>query len=415
MILPWRVDVPEDRWPVTNWLIIVATIAVFGLQIRDALKQGAARPRSHPGVRAVPAERPQSSPADPNAPPRAHETVPHSITAALVLDGWGLKGLLGYMWLHSGLMHLLGNMWFLWLFGNAVCAKVGNIRYFFLYISLGVAAGIAHLLTSSGPAIGASGAINGVVGMYLVLFFENNITCYWSLIIIYWRQFTVRSFWMILFWLFWDIIGAFFLGAGSNTAYFAHLGGFAAGFGVALLMCQKGWLTMERYEKSLWQMWQERRQTHAKPSLDPAYSQLGLESVPVGPDQAKHVPMPAAPAKPVPCLDLDNGSVISTDNLMCATCSCGRTITVSRQYAGKVVRCPACKGKITVPDNIEPTHPEARLSALADNDGYVRFACSCGKRIKMPGRYAGRLGKCPQCGAKVRIPKPGDAYRTKQG
>ncbi|MBN1505386.1 MAG: rhomboid family intramembrane serine protease [Sedimentisphaerales bacterium] len=390
-----------------NWLVIVATVAVFWLQISDAIRQEEARPHGRPGPIRPPVERPYPGRSiDPNAlAPLLTQEAPTTITDTLMLRGWGIKGLFGYMWLHGGLFHLLGNMWFLWIFGNAVCAKVGNVRYLLLYVSLGVAAGVAHLLTSSGSAIGASGAINGVVGMYLVLFPENAITCYWSPIIIYWRQFTVSSMWMILFWLFWDIVGAFFLGAGSSTAYFAHLGGFAAGFGVAFLMCKKGWIAMERYEKSILQMWQERKKRHAKPPFDPTYSQLGLQSVPEELHQEEPIPVPAASSKRVPCLDLDSGKPISTDNLMRATCSCGRAVTVSRQYAGKVVQCPVCKGKIVVPESIEPTRSAARLAALGGNDGYIRFACPCGKRIKMPARYAGRWGKCPQCGSRVRIPQ----------
>jgi hypothetical protein len=302
----------------------------------------------------------------------------------------------------------------LWIFGNAVCAKLGNIRYLLLYVALGVAAGITHLLTAAGPVIGASGAINGVVGMYLVLFPENDIICYWSPVIIYWRQFTVRSFWMILFWLSWDIIGAFFMGDGSNTAYFAHLGGFAAGFAVAWVMCQRGWITMERYEKSLLQMWQERKHGTAKPSYDPSLGRLGFEIAADDASEPEPAPVPAGPPKPVPYLNLDNGAVIPANDIIHATCSCGRTISTSRQYSGKIVRCPDCKGRVLMPESIEPALQQGP-KAFSRDDGFIRFACSCGKRIKMPARYAGRWGKCPQCDARVRIPASGGAYRTRQG
>lgn len=64
---------------------------------------------------------------------------------------------------------------------------------------------------------------------------------------------------MIVFWLLWNVLGAF-LSSGAQVAYLAHLGGFAVGFAVALVMCKAGWLTMEKYEKSLLQPWKERRQ-----------------------------------------------------------------------------------------------------------------------------------------------------------
>lgn len=245
LLIPWSVDVPRDRWPVMNWLIILATIAIFIVQLPDLVEY---RSRRNPYIH------------DLSRPASAQEQKIPGITGALMLDGWSLKGLFGHIWLHAGILHLLGNMWFLLVFGNAVCAKIGNLKYLLMYILFGVSAGVVHLLWGGGPCLGASGAINGVVGMYLVLFPENEITCYfffWCILYCI-RSFAVRSFWMILLWLSWDILGAL-QSSGAHVAYFAHLGGFAAGFGMAFVMCRKGWLTMERYEKSLLQMWQERR------------------------------------------------------------------------------------------------------------------------------------------------------------
>ncbi|MDI9431927.1 MAG: rhomboid family intramembrane serine protease [Planctomycetota bacterium] len=139
MIVPWCVDVPQERWPVVNWLIVVAAIVVFVLQSAE-FTQAASEPM----------------------PATDSSTVP-GITGALMLNGWNFTGLFGHIWIHGDLMHLLGNMWFLWIFGNAVCAKVGNLRYLVLYVLLGTTAGVTHLLFDSRPALGASGAINGVV------------------------------------------------------------------------------------------------------------------------------------------------------------------------------------------------------------------------------------------------------------
>ena len=93
--------------------------------------------------------------------------------------------------------------------------------------------------------------------MYLVLFPENEITCFFWFLLVYIRKFEVSSYWMILFWVIWDILGI--LIGSSRVAYFAHLGGFAVGFALGFAMCKKGWVTMERYEKSLLQMWKEHR------------------------------------------------------------------------------------------------------------------------------------------------------------
>lgn len=368
-----------------NWLIIVGAVAVFVLQIAEAVytpsgSTAAAGPQAVPGI-----------------------------VGALMLNGWGLKGLLGHMWVHGGLLHLLGNMWFLWIFGNAVCAKVGNLRYLLLYVLLGVVAGVTHLLFDSDPAIGSSGAINGVVGMYLVLFYENNITCYWAPVLIYWRQFTVSSFWMILMWLAFDVYGA--VRGGSGVAYFAHLGGFGAGFGIAFYMCMKNWITMERYEKSLWQWWQQRKAERPQGSLDPAGATPGLGStaaqetsstLPAMP--APEIPVSATPqSKPVPYLPLnDDATAPLSDGRLHVTCTCGKTIRLSPQYAGKIIRCPHCHAEVAVRHDRSPT---IQGDAGTPGDGFIRFTCTCGQRMKVPSRYAGRFGKCPRCGMRLRIPR----------
>jgi membrane associated rhomboid family serine protease/DNA-directed RNA polymerase subunit RPC12/RpoP len=317
------------------------------------------------------------------------------ITGEWMLRGWHLKGLLGYMWLHGGLLHLIGNMWFLWIFGNAVCAKIGNLVYLPLYVLLGVSAGVTHLLAGFDIAVGASGAIMGVVGMYLVLFYANDITCYFIFIFLI-RQFDVSSFWMILFWLFWDVVGAFWCG-GSNVAHFAHLGGFATGFGIAMLLCWKGWITMTWYEKSLLQAWQQRRAERqaAAPAAEELEPQEASEPAPVG------------PVKPIPMLDLGVGMVESppVDPTIHVACSCGRKIRAPRQYAGKTVLCPRCRERVLIPGTSEPeTQREKTPAPKPPGDGAIRFTCQCGRRITVPARYAGKLGKCPQCGERVRVP-----------
>ena len=82
------------------------------------------------------------------------------------------------MWLHVGLIHLVGSIIFLWLFGNAVCSKIGNIFYLPIYVGLGLIAAASHNIFSNGTVIGASDAINDIVGMYLVFFPENAMDCF---------------------------------------------------------------------------------------------------------------------------------------------------------------------------------------------------------------------------------------------
>ncbi len=89
---------------------------------------------------------------------------------ALILRDWDFSQMIGSTFLHADFFHLLGNMIFLWVFGNAVAATVGNVAYPFLYLFMGLCASLAHMIFSGEPALGASGAINGVVGVSLVCF-----------------------------------------------------------------------------------------------------------------------------------------------------------------------------------------------------------------------------------------------------
>jgi membrane associated rhomboid family serine protease len=270
LIIPWKVDVPQDRRPFTNWLIIAGAITAFVFQTISVRERTAKVPEKikeykNRSVEDVAKEfgvkeqqlteieqsvdktfdKIKKTFPDQNIPPGYKEEVikrriiqEYFVIGKIrpfILNGWGIKGLFGYIWLHSGYPHLLGNMLFLWIFGNAVCAKIGNFRYLPIYLGLGVIAAIAHIIFTGGNAIGASGAINGIVGMYLMFFPENEITCYlvmWLFLSPYVKEFTMSSIWMILFWLAFDILGV--MVGGGGVAYFAHLGGFAGGFVLAI-------------------------------------------------------------------------------------------------------------------------------------------------------------------------------------
>jgi membrane associated rhomboid family serine protease/DNA-directed RNA polymerase subunit RPC12/RpoP len=396
-----------------NWLILLALVAVFALQVRDRVEydmQQNSRSRSlRPDAsRPTPAGRPEEQ------QPKGWSEIP-GISQDLILDGWRLKRLFGYMWLHGNLFHLLGNMLFLWIFGNALCAKLGNLRYLGLYVLFGVVAGLAQLLSHALPALGASGAINGVVGAYLVLFYQNEITCLfmvWLLIPVYIRWFAVSSMWMIFFWLFWDVVGALFPGD-SHVGHIAHLGGFAGGFGIALLMCRKGWITMEKYEKSLLQLWEERKHGGQKESLAAAYAQLGLR--PTEEELQQEATDSATPPEPeiVPPSpsEADPASIrLGADGSIRTACACGQPIRVTRQYAGRTVRCPRCRHPVVIPNNTNFFGPAPALPALTirkaerTQDKHIRFICTCGKRMKAPAHYAGRTVQCPQCGIHLKIP-----------
>jgi len=391
LIFPWQVDVPEDRWPVVNWLIIVATVAVFFCQ-RPDFEEWERRYWAY-------VHNPSPQKVEPEVP---------GITGAYSLNGWHLKGMVGHMWLHGGWLHLIGNMWFLWLFGNAVCAKLGNLRHLPLYILLGLAAAAAHLLLDSEHALGASGAINGIIGMYAVLFYQNEITCYfifWPLLpYLYVRRFEVSGMWMILFWLLWDAAGAIFFSGGSNVAYTAHLGGFAAGFGITFLLCRIGWITMTEYEKSLWQAWQDWRDRRKDPYGNRYAGQMLFMK------ELKAAAAPAAPAPAPTPIRMPNPFTAKVergpagDGSVVVGCVCGRRIQATRQYAGKLVTCPHCKAKVRVPDAGSRSDPEIR-DLKSEIDAHIRFRCHCGKVVKVPAGYAGRSGTCPRCHSRITVPR----------
>jgi membrane associated rhomboid family serine protease len=136
------------------------------------------------------------------------------------------------MFLHGGFLHILGNMWFLHIFGDNIEDRLGHFRYLIFYLLSGLAAGLIHLLTnwdSKIPTIGASGAISGVMGAYLVLHPGARIL---TLIpIFFFFQFVeIPAFIFLGFWLFFQLISAGFTPKGvGGVAWWAHIGGFIAG------------------------------------------------------------------------------------------------------------------------------------------------------------------------------------------
>jgi membrane associated rhomboid family serine protease len=138
------------------------------------------------------------------------------------------------MFLHVSWLHLIGNMLFLWVFGDNVEDELGHMRFLLFYIVCGVAGGLAHTLAnpeSVQPLVGASGAISGVVGAYLVLFPRVKL---WALFLAG-IPLRVPVYWALGFWIVIQIVNAVTL-VDTSTGWFAHLGGLAAGILVILLV-----------------------------------------------------------------------------------------------------------------------------------------------------------------------------------
>lgn len=139
------------------------------------------------------------------------------------------------VFLHGGWLHLIGNMWFLWIFGNNVEDSMGRARFAVFYLVCGVLAALAQIYASPGspvPMVGASGAISGVMGAYVVLYPRVRVH------MLVWLGFfvttvAVPAYVMLFYWAFLQLIGSLpQLGqsaSGGGVAFLAHLGGFVAG------------------------------------------------------------------------------------------------------------------------------------------------------------------------------------------
>ena len=438
MIIPYHVDVPYDRKPFLNWLIVAGMIFVYVIEmmiitqrkaeIRPPWEHTVKKQQPHspsedtkpPGLERQPADEGLEAP-DEKTNENANDNIDISkwkeqlreyqrqILGPIdqfVLHGWNIKGLFGHMWLHGNLWHLAGNMLFLWLFGNAVCSKIGNLVYMPLFVFLGLMAAFSHLIFSGGAAIGASGAINGVVGMFLVFFPENEITCVWVwwFFTVYVKQFSVSSYWMIAMWFVFDALGAIFAGrqGGGGVAYFAHLGGLAGGVTIAIVMLKTNWITMERYEKSILELIGLEKKPTADTFSESAFWQQQAELA----EKAAAAQPPVNASTPGPEPEPIFIEPIPTEEFIRFYCGCGKKIKVPGIYAGKKAQCPACSAKLEIPAASQEKSPAMSIkpTAAADSE-LIRFTCACGKRIKVPAHHAGRTGTCPRCKSQVKIPE----------
>ena len=154
----------------------------------------------------------------------------------LIPDRFHIWAVFTSMFLHGGWMHIIGNMWFLWIFGDNVEDVMGHGKYLIFYLLCGVAAGMTQVMFnpySRLPMVGASGAIAGVMGAYLIKFPQSRIVTV-VFIFIFLTRIEVPAVLMLLYWFFIQL----FSGFGSigysqanqgGTAFFAHIGGFIAG------------------------------------------------------------------------------------------------------------------------------------------------------------------------------------------
>lgn len=156
-----------------------------------------------------------------------------ALVPAYLLAGGGFLTLVTSMFLHGGFMHIAGNMLFLGIFGDNVECRIGHGRYLLLYLCSGVIGALAHVaaaaLSGSGlgtPLVGASGAISGILGAYLVLFPGNRVT-----VLLFNFIPTRLSAWVVIgFWFLMQVAGGLAGWTTGGVAYLVHIGGFATGW-----------------------------------------------------------------------------------------------------------------------------------------------------------------------------------------
>lgn len=224
MILPVGVDVRPRRPPVGNYLLLALNVLIFAYT--DMLGGAAGQHLKSLGV--------------------LHAAVPD------------LAQYLTYQFLHGDFWHLFGNMLFLWIFGNAVCDRMGSFCYVLFYLAGGVFAGVTFAAFNDNAILGASGAIAAVTTAFLALFPRVHVTLLvW--VVVFGGFYQVHALWVItLKIVLWDNVVAPMLeqSAVSNVAHSAHLGGYGFGFLVALGMLGVRALPRNPFDfPSLWSRW----------------------------------------------------------------------------------------------------------------------------------------------------------------
>ena len=232
-MFPYKDDNPTLATPVVTLAIIAVNVVAWLALQRGGVEPGLARSVCELGL--IPGELlgrvPQGTivPLGPGLACEVGAPAPHTVFTS--------------MFLHGSWFHLLGNMWFLWIFGNNVEDSMGRGRFVAFYLLCGVRAAVGHVALQPGsaiPMVGASGAISGVMGAYLVLYPRVRVHML-LFIVIFITTFTVPAYVMLFYWLFLQVLGgATAIGAeGGGVAFAAHLGGFVAGAALIKLFARR--------------------------------------------------------------------------------------------------------------------------------------------------------------------------------
>jgi membrane associated rhomboid family serine protease len=223
-VFPIRDDNPNITTPYATYGLIGASVLAWflvqGLGSEPALSSSVCR------LGLIPADLLQTAPAG--------ASIPIAPGVACTIAGTGSwHTVLTSMFLHGGWMHLIGNMWFLWIFGNNVEDAMGHLRFVVFYLLCGIAAAglqAAFDPRSLIPMVGASGAIGGVMGAYVLMYPRVHVHLF-VLLGFYANTIAVPAYFMLGYWFLLQVVsGTVSVGAeGGGVAFWAHVGGFAAG------------------------------------------------------------------------------------------------------------------------------------------------------------------------------------------
>ncbi len=217
-MIPYRDDNPTRSWPIFTLALILANIGVFiwslsGPGFEATLCYWGAIAGKITGASAV-------APPTGFACPAGHAPVLYSSVT--------------HMFLHGGLLHLAGNMLYLWIFGNNIEDVLGHVNFVIFYLLCGLAALALQTLATPAsvvPMVGASGAIAGILGAYMLLFPLARVSVLIP-IFIFFTTVQVPAFFMLVLWFAMQVVNGMFeatAGLQGGTAWYAHIGGFAAG------------------------------------------------------------------------------------------------------------------------------------------------------------------------------------------
>jgi membrane associated rhomboid family serine protease len=220
-VFPLRDENPTELTPLVTVALIAANVGVW-LFVQNA-GSGARFLESLCLYGAIPAE-------ITGAVPRG-ELLPLGPAAWCRSGGLTSGALFTSMFLHGGWMHLIGNMWFLWVFGNNIEDSMGHLRFIVFYLLTGLVAAGTHLVASWNspvPMVGASGAISGVMGAYIVLYPRVRVQ---TLIFLFYfvRVVSLPAFALLGLWIVIQLAQGALSGGSGGVAFWAHVGGFVAG------------------------------------------------------------------------------------------------------------------------------------------------------------------------------------------